>query len=125
MSCIGSVYLGIFDFACVVLLLVWSVTYAEISVQFYTIEGGQLRSLAELSARVAARSYSFQALESSYHAISAARTLMARRRGKGTNESMATFETAFIEHGAIPDKFFLSIVRWCFPESEDDVRLYR
>lgn len=83
----------------------------------------KVRSLAEMAARVAARCFSFVMLEACYHAIS-----VEKRRinlESGMNDRSVIFENAFAEHAAIPDKFFLSIVRWCFPESEEDVRLYR
>lgn len=83
-----------------------------------------MRSLAEMAARIAARSFSFVMLEASYHAVSAERRRITLLRNGG-NDNSVLLENAFAEHAAIPDKFFLSIVRWCFPESEEDVRLYR
>ncbi|KHN87654.1 Zinc finger SWIM domain-containing protein 8 [Toxocara canis] len=84
-----------------------------------------VQGLAEMAARCAARCYSFDALEAAYHSISAERRRMAMRREHCDAEvASLLMETAFTDHAAIPDKFFLSIVRWCFPESEEDIRLY-
>ncbi|KAL3982274.1 hypothetical protein ACH3XW_46540 [Acanthocheilonema viteae] len=82
----------------------------------------KVRSLAEIAARVAARCFSFVMLEACYHAISVEKRRINLK--SGVNDRSIIFENAFVEHAAIPDKFFLSIVRWCFPESEEDVRLY-
>uniref|UniRef100_A0A915PV92 SWIM-type domain-containing protein n=1 Tax=Setaria digitata TaxID=48799 RepID=A0A915PV92_9BILA len=82
----------------------------------------RVRSLAEIAARVAARCFSFIMLEACYHAISVERRRINLR--SGVKDRSVIIENAFAEHAAIPDKFFLSIVRWCFPESEEDVRLY-
>uniref|UniRef100_A0A1I8EKE8 SWIM-type domain-containing protein n=2 Tax=Wuchereria bancrofti TaxID=6293 RepID=A0A1I8EKE8_WUCBA len=81
-----------------------------------------VRSLAEMAARVAARCFSFVMLEACYHAISVEKRRINLK--SGMSDCSVIFENAFAEHAAIPDKFFLSIVRWCFPESEEDVRLY-
>ncbi|KAK6110582.1 hypothetical protein QQG55_40330 [Brugia pahangi] len=81
-----------------------------------------IRSLAEMAARVAARCFSFVMLEACYHAISVEKRRINLK--SGMSDCSVIFENAFAEHAAIPDKFFLSIVRWCFPESEEDVRLY-
>ncbi|VDN23984.1 unnamed protein product [Gongylonema pulchrum] len=83
----------------------------------------KVHSLAEVAARVAARCFSFVMLEASYHAITAEKRRMSIQQSAG-DEKAILLENAFVEHAAIPDKFFLSIVRWCFPESEEDVRLY-
>ncbi|MCP9265942.1 Zinc finger SWIM domain-containing protein 8 [Dirofilaria immitis] len=82
----------------------------------------KIRSLAEMAARVAARCFSFIMLEACYHAISVEKRRINLR--DGMNDRSVILENDFVEHAAIPDKFFLGIVRWCFPESEEDVRLY-
>lgn len=86
-----------------------------------------VQSLAEMAARKTARCYSFDALEAAYHSISAERRRSTIRGEYDSSERTPSLfiDTAFTDHAAIPDKFFLSIVRWCFPENEEDIRLYR
>ncbi|VDK54690.1 unnamed protein product, partial [Anisakis simplex] len=85
-----------------------------------------VQSLAERAAHCAARYYSFDALEAAYHSISVERRRTAIKRDARDPEEAAFLmnSATFTDHEAIPDKFFLSIVRWCFPESEEDIRLY-
>uniref|UniRef100_F1KPY7 Zinc finger SWIM domain-containing protein n=1 Tax=Ascaris suum TaxID=6253 RepID=F1KPY7_ASCSU len=85
-----------------------------------------VQSLAEMAARKTARCYSFDALEAAYHSISAERRRSTIRGEYDSSERTPSLfiDTAFTDHAAIPDKFFLSIVRWCFPENEEDIRLY-
>uniref|UniRef100_A0A0N5AJS0 SWIM-type domain-containing protein n=1 Tax=Syphacia muris TaxID=451379 RepID=A0A0N5AJS0_9BILA len=80
------------------------------------------RSLAELAARKAAKCFSFNGLESSYHKIT--RSRIYQNMQTQSSDSTMAFLDPVVEHVPIPDKFFLSIVRWCFPESEEDIRLY-
>ncbi|VDN02747.1 unnamed protein product [Thelazia callipaeda] len=87
------------------------------------LSGNEVRTLVDLAARVTARNYSFQMLETSYHAISAERRRMNLLRSV-EDSNIVIFESDFVEHSAIPDKFFLGIIRWCFPDNEADVRLY-
>lgn len=65
-----------------------------------------LATLKDLSARVSARHLSFDDLEESYHAVMVARNPDLRAST------------------AVPADCFLPIVRCCFPESEEDIRLY-
>ncbi|MFH4973870.1 hypothetical protein AB6A40_000579 [Gnathostoma spinigerum] len=83
------------------------------------------QSLAEMAAHKAARCLSFDDLEQTYHAVSTERRRLAINHANGSPEDkLLILESSFSDHGAIPDKFFLSVVRWCFPESEEDIRLY-
>ena len=63
-------------------------------------------TLKELAAKGSARNLSFNDLEESYHAVMVARNPDLRAST------------------AVPADCFLPIVRCCFPESEEDIRLY-
>lgn len=91
----------------------------------YFVATKAVRTLVDLAARIVARNYSFIQLESSYHVISVQRRQAAFKVEDASADPLGLADSVPTGHLTIPDKFFLNIVRWCFPESEDDIRLYR
>ncbi len=77
------------------------------------------RTLEEMAARAAARNLSFDDLLSSYQTV-----VSTRRKATNDDGDEHLFANNATVYTSIPDKYFLPIVHWCFPESEDDIRLY-
>ncbi|GMT24008.1 hypothetical protein PFISCL1PPCAC_15305, partial [Pristionchus fissidentatus] len=83
-------------------------------------ESSNVPSLFTTAARACARSLPFCALEESYnHAMLYRYTFPHGEIGERLR-AMPPLEGSH----TIPDKIFLAITWWCFPESEDDIRLY-
>ncbi|VDN51456.1 unnamed protein product [Dracunculus medinensis] len=72
-------------------------------------------SLSEYAARKTALTFSYDMIESTYNAI--IRSYSSQEIAEKTSYSEAS-------SNIVPDKLFMKILLWCFPENEQDIRLY-